>query len=135
MSADCIPKMSILDPGSLPIVASLTVQSMLWAGETVLLLQVTEIDNDVLSFDVIEETLRATNLGTLQMGSPVNFERSARVGDEIGGHNVSGHVATTATIASIKETDNNTNITFQVLRMATQHNLMITTSRRPVARL
>ena len=108
---------------------------MLWAGETVLLLQVTEIDNDVLSFDVIEETLRATNLGTLQMGNPVNFERSARVGDEIGGHNVSGHVATTATIASIKETDNNTNITFQVLRMATQHNLMITTSRRPVARL
>ena len=127
--------MSILDPGSLPIVASLTVQSMLWAGETVLLLQVTEIDNDVLSFDVIEETLRATNLGTLQMGSPVNFERSARVGDEIGGHNVSGHVATTATIASIKETDNNTNITFQVLRMATQHNLMITTSCRPVARV
>ena len=87
-------------------------------------LQVTEIDDDVLSFDVIEETLRATNLGTLQMGSPVNFERSARVGDEIGGHNVSGHVATTATIASIKETDDNTSITFQVLRMVAQHNLI-----------
>ena len=84
----------------------------------------TEIDDDVLSFDVIEETLRATNLGTLQMGSPVNFERSARVGDEIGGHNVSGHVATTATIASIKETDDNTSITFQVLRMVAQHNLI-----------
>ena len=81
-------------------------------------MQVTEIDDDVLSFDVIEETLRATNLGTLQMGSPVNFERSARVGDEIGGHNVSGHVATTATI------DDNTSITFQVLRMVAQHNLI-----------
>ena len=115
---------SNVDPGSLHIVAPLTVKSMLWAGEMVLLLQVTEIDNDVLSFDVIEETLRATNLGTLQMGSPVNFERSARVGDEIGGHNVSGHVATTATIASIKETDDNTSITFQVLRMVAQHNFI-----------
>lgn len=77
-------------------------------------MQVTEINDNVLSFDVIVETLRATNLGALQMGSPVNFERSARVGDEIGGHNVSGHVATTATVASIKETADNRVITFKV---------------------
>ena len=77
-------------------------------------MQVTEINGSVLSFDVIVETLRATNLGALQMGSPVNFERSARVGDEIGGHNVSGHVATTATVASIKETADNRVITFKV---------------------
>lgn len=41
------------------------------------------------------ETLRATNLGGLQPGTCVNFERSARVGDEIGGHNVSGHIHVT----------------------------------------
>ena len=41
------------------------------------------------------ETLRATNLGGLEAGTKVNFERSARVGDEIGGHNVSGHVHVT----------------------------------------
>lgn len=96
-------------------------QSMLLAIDMDMLMQVTEIDSDVLSFDVIDETLRATNLGTLQMGSPVNFERSARVGDEVGGHNVSGHVATTATIASIEETDDNTSITFQVVHIAVQH--------------
>ena len=111
---------------------------MLWAGELLLLLQVTEINNNVLSFDVIEETLRATNLGTLQMGNPVNFERSARVGDEIGGHNVSGHVATTATIASIEETDDNTSITFQVIHNATQQSsckfVMLRASCRPVVR-
>jgi riboflavin synthase alpha subunit len=77
-------------------------------------MQVTEIKDNVLSFDVIVETLRATNLGALQVGSPVNFERSARVGDEIGGHNVSGHVATTATVASIKETADNRVMTFKV---------------------
>ena len=41
------------------------------------------------------ETLRATNLGGLERGNQVNFERSARVGDEIGGHNVSGHIHVT----------------------------------------
>ncbi|CAL5224485.1 g7179 [Coccomyxa viridis] len=77
-------------------------------------LTVTDIAGDVLSFDVIVETLRATNLGGLQIGSPINFERSARVGDEIGGHNVSGHIATTATVASIEETPDNRTITFKV---------------------
>jgi len=79
-----------------------------------MLLQVTEINGNTLSFDVIDETLRATNLGALQIGSPINFERSAKVGDEIGGHNVSGHVATTATVASIRETADNRTITFKV---------------------
>ena len=79
-----------------------------------MLLQVTDINGNTLSFDVIDETLRATNLGTLQIGSPINFERSAKVGDEIGGHNVSGHVATTATVASIRETADNRTITFKV---------------------
>ncbi len=79
-------------------------------------MQVTDIAGDVLSFDVIVETLRATNLGGLQIGSPINFERSARVGDEIGGHNVSGHIATTATVASIEETPDNRTITFKVAK-------------------
>ncbi len=38
-------------------------------------LQVTVQNGDCLSFDVIEETLRATSLGRLQEGSEVNFER------------------------------------------------------------
>lgn len=69
-------------------------------------LTVTDIRPDSLSFDVIAETLRCTNLGKLGVGSPVNFERSAKMGDEIGGHTVSGHVHTTAHIvASAKQGD------------------------------
>ncbi|KAK9818421.1 hypothetical protein WJX72_012454 [[Myrmecia] bisecta] len=77
-------------------------------------LTVTKIERDVLQFDIIVETLRATSLGQLREGSHVNFERAARIGDEIGGHNVSGHVHTTARIASIEQTDNNRKISFQV---------------------
>lgn len=59
-------------------------------------LTVTRSDKDSASFDVIPETLRTTNLGELVVGSQVNVERSFHVGDEIGGHIISGHVTTTA---------------------------------------
>lgn len=68
---------------------------------------VTKIDEDKLTFDVIEETLRRTNLGSLEAGSQCNYERSMRVGDEIGGHTVSGHVQTTATVSDISKTEFN----------------------------
>jgi riboflavin synthase len=77
-------------------------------------LTVTSIAGDLLGFDVMVETLRATNLGALGAGSAVNFERAARVGDEIGGHNVSGHVHTTATIKAVEDTPNNRRVTFEL---------------------
>jgi len=79
-------------------------------------LTVTNVEGDVGHFDIIAETLRATNLGQLKEESHITFERSARVGDEIGGHNVSGHVHTTAEVVDIKETENNKQITFKVPR-------------------
>ncbi|MDR1192412.1 MAG: riboflavin synthase [Verrucomicrobiales bacterium] len=51
-----------------------------------------------LRFDLLEETLRATNLGALRVGALVNLERSLRVGDRIGGHFVTGHVDGTARV-------------------------------------
>ena len=77
-------------------------------------LTVTSQEGSTLRFDVMAETLRRTNLGALQPGSDVNFERSARVGDEIGGHTVSGHVHTTATIAKVTDTENNRRLEFEV---------------------
>ncbi|GBF91988.1 riboflavin synthase subunit alpha [Raphidocelis subcapitata] len=77
-------------------------------------LTVTEIDGDTLAFDIMSETLRATNLGDLAAGRAVNYERSARVGDEIGGHNVSGHVHTKARISAIEETPNNRRVVFEL---------------------
>ena len=42
--------------------------------------------------DVMAETLNRSALGALEPGSPVNLERSLRVGDRLGGHMVQGHV-------------------------------------------
>jgi riboflavin synthase len=52
------------------------------------------------SFQVGPETVQRTVLGTLSSGSPVNLERSLRVGDRLGGHFVSGHVDCVGTIHS-----------------------------------
>ncbi len=72
-------------------------------------LTATEFDQTAgwVSFDIIDETLRKTNLGTLQQGSWVNFERSLKFGDEIGGHLVSGHVSATAEILNITRSADN----------------------------
>ena len=49
-------------------------------------------------FDAIEETLDRTTLGRVTQGHMVNVERSLRMGDELGGHILSGHVMMTAKI-------------------------------------
>lgn len=45
-----------------------------------------------LAFDAMHETLDRTKVGAWREGSRVNLERSLRLGDELGGHMVSGHV-------------------------------------------
>lgn len=61
----------------------------------------------VTTFDVIGETLRATSLGELKAGSRANFERAARVGDEIGGHLVSGHVCCVGRVEEVERLNGN----------------------------
>lgn len=70
-------------------------------------------DHDV-SFDVIGETLRVTNLGALSPGDAVNVERAARSGDEIGGHLLSGHVHAMARVVRLEEQGENLAVTLQV---------------------
>ena len=55
-------------------------------------LSVTDIKKDILSFDVIRETLSRTTLGELKINDPVNLERSLRADSRLGGHFVSGHI-------------------------------------------
>jgi riboflavin synthase len=45
-----------------------------------------------LTFDVLQESLRRTNLGNFQPGNPVNLERAVTAGAHLGGHFVQGHV-------------------------------------------
>lgn len=49
-------------------------------------LTVTAVEGNRVSFDLIKETLRLTNLGDLALGDIVNIERAAKFNDEIGGH-------------------------------------------------
>jgi len=53
-----------------------------------------------LSFDLSDETLRSTNLGTLKTGGRVNLEQSLRPDSKIGGHFVTGHVDAVGNIRS-----------------------------------
>ena len=60
-----------------------------------------------VSFDVIDETLLRTTLGDIKQNDAVNFERSLTFGKEIGGHLVSGHIMTTATLARVVKDEQN----------------------------
>lgn len=55
-------------------------------------LTVSDISDSGISFDVVPETQRVSTLGDAKPGLRVNIERSLKVGDEVGGHQVSGHV-------------------------------------------
>ncbi|TVP09970.1 riboflavin synthase subunit alpha [Shewanella sp. KCT] len=77
-------------------------------------LTVTEMADDRVFFDVMEETLRLTNLACLSVGSQVNIERSLTYGSEIGGHVLSGHVHTQATVVEVNHTPAHFDIRLQV---------------------
>ena len=55
-------------------------------------LTATEMDGDRVWFDVIAETLERTNRADVNEGEDVNVERSLKMGDELGGHLLSGHI-------------------------------------------
>lgn len=55
-------------------------------------LTVVEKNRDCLSFEVMPETLKITNLGLLRISEKVNLERSLKIGDRLSGHFVSGHI-------------------------------------------
>lgn len=77
-------------------------------------LTVTEFDvtRSLARFDVMQESLKVTNLGMLEIGSVVNYERAAKIGDEIGGHVMSGHIAAAVELLERKETHTNCELVF-----------------------
>ena len=65
-------------------------------------LTVVAIDGGEVRFELIRETCELTNLGALRAGGLVNIERSFRVGDEVGGHILSGHTAALARVVDVE---------------------------------
>ena len=64
-------------------------------------LTVVEVGEGRLAFDVVPETLARTVLGHLRPGGEVNLEPSLRVGDQVGGHVVQGHVDAVGRVRSV----------------------------------
>ena len=85
---------SSYDPASIDIGASIA-----HAG---VCLTVTAIGENWHEVEAWEEALRLTTLGNWQTGQKINLERSLRIGDELGGHLVSGHVDGIARVVEVK---------------------------------
>ena len=72
--------------------------------------------SSAIAFDVGAETLAVTTLSQLRAGGRVNLERALRVGDELGGHMVSGHVDGIAEILSRRDFDGMAHFRFRTPR-------------------
>jgi riboflavin synthase len=76
-------------------------------------LTVIDKEKGKFSASVSQETLSKTTLGLWQEGTPVNFERALKVGDELGGHIVSGHVDGVAKLERTASEGDSMRYTFQ----------------------
>ncbi|MBK4764936.1 MAG: riboflavin synthase subunit alpha [Pantoea sp. Brub] len=77
-------------------------------------LTITDINDSLISFDLIEETLKISNLNELCIEDLVNIERSITLNSEVGGHLLSGHVVTTAKIKEIVITNKKYEVWFEM---------------------
>lgn len=77
-------------------------------------LTVTDFGGGAFSADVSAETLERSTLGALAAGAVVNLERALRLSDRLGGHLVTGHVDTVATVASRHREGNAERFTFRL---------------------
>ncbi|MEM6760352.1 MAG: riboflavin synthase [Pseudomonadota bacterium] len=76
-------------------------------------LTVVALGPDWYEVQVSAETVSKTNLNTWCVGRRVNLERALRVGDELGGHIVSGHVDGVAEVVSVQDEGDSTRVTLR----------------------
>ncbi|HEV8128671.1 MAG TPA: riboflavin synthase [Candidatus Eisenbacteria bacterium] len=76
-------------------------------------LTVDRLDGDRLEFVAVPETVSRTTLGALEAGSRVNLERALRVGDELGGHWVQGHVDGVGTVTTVERAGQDVRVTIE----------------------
>lgn len=84
-------------------------------------LTVSGLESDMVSFDAMAETQSRTTLGALHEGDRVNVERSMKMGDELGGHEISGHIDGTVEVVSVKKPENNQVLTLRAPREAVSY--------------
>ena len=76
-------------------------------------LTVVEKTSDSFCVDVSAESAGLTTIGDWKTGRPVNLERALKVGDELGGHIVSGHVDGVAEIVALRDEGDSTRVTLR----------------------
>ncbi|SIP90707.1 riboflavin synthase alpha chain [Rhizobium sp. RU35A] len=86
------------DPATIDIGASIS-----HAGVCLTVTKLSESDSNMRWYEVEawEEALRLTTISSWSVGTRVNLERALKIGDELGGHIVSGHVDGKAEILSV----------------------------------
>jgi riboflavin synthase len=77
-------------------------------------LSVTKISKNKCDFEMIDETIKKTDLGNLKKGSIVNIERSLKVGARMEGHFVLGHVDGVAIIKKIEKKPKEVKVWFEI---------------------
>ena len=77
-------------------------------------LSVTKISKNKCSFEMIDETIKKTDLGNLKVGGIVNIERSLKVGDRMEGHFVLGHVDGVGIIKKIEKKPKEVKLWFEI---------------------
>lgn len=73
-------------------------------------LTVAELNGRILVFDIVRETLKITNLNTLEISTMVNLERAMLLSSRIDGHIVQGHIDGVGEIIDISKVKDNTEI-------------------------
>ena len=76
-------------------------------------LTVVAMGADWFDVDISAESVSKTNIGTWDVGTSLNLERALKVGDELGGHLVSGHVDGVAEIVRMEDEGDSTRFTFR----------------------
>ncbi|MEE9241618.1 MAG: riboflavin synthase [Nitrosopumilaceae archaeon] len=77
-------------------------------------LSVTKISKNKCNFEMIDETIKKTDLGNLRLGEKVNIERSLKVGDSMEGHFVLGHVDGVGIISKIEKKPKEVKVWFKI---------------------
>ena len=84
-------------------------------------LSATKISKSFCMFEMIDETMKKTDLGNLKVGSLINIERSLKVGERLEGHFVLGHVDGVAIIKKIEQKPKEVKIWFKIPKKLTKY--------------
>ena len=77
-------------------------------------LTVVDKGDDWFAVEASDETFSCTNLGDWAIDTPVNLERALKIGDELGGHVVTGHVDAVVTLEGLEDIGDSTKLTMSL---------------------